>query len=246
MRLKKSLGQHLLVAPQILNTIVKFANIKPEEIVVEIGPGTGNFTQFLLKTPLKKLILIEIDKNMIEILKEKIKDSRVNLICADATQFDFSILKEQNIKVVGNLPYNVASLIIENIVKHKQIIYEAYIMIQKEVAERLQSTSSWLGIFVSTFYKIEYLMTIPPRFFVPPPKVDSALISLKREQTNLQIDPTTYKKFLTQIYRNKRKILRHKIKEEILLKAKISPNKRVEELSLEEFLKLFQIWKEVI
>ncbi len=243
MRLKKSFGQHLLIAPGILQRIVEFADIKPGEVVVEIGPGTGNLTRYLLKTQLKKLYLIELDREMVELLCKKIKDSRVELILADAKNFDFSSLSEKRLKLIGNLPYNVAGLIIENTVNFKDLIPEAYYMVQKEVAERLKSTTSWLGTFVNTFYTVDYLMTIPPRFFLPPPRVYSALLVLRRRmEPALDIEPESYKKFLTRLYAQKRKMLKRKIKEEVLIKAGISPNKRVEELYTEDFIKLFRYY----
>ncbi len=243
MKLKKSFGQHLLIAPGILQKIVELADIKPGEVVVEIGPGTGNLTLHLLKTKLRKLYLIELDKEMVKLLQEKIKDPRVELICADAKSFDFSSLSEKQLKLIGNLPYNVASLIIENTINFKDLISEAYYMVQKEVAERLKSTTSWLGTFVNTFYKISYLMTIPPRFFLPPPKVYSAFLALKkRSDFALNIDPKLYKKFLTKLYKQKRKMLKHKIEEEILIKAGISPSKRVEELCVADFVRLFKYY----
>jgi len=243
MRLKKAFGQHLLVSPGVLQRIVEMAEIKPGEVVVEIGPGTGNLTHYLLQTPLKKLYLIELDRDMVKFLKEKIKDSRVELICGDAARFDFSSLLEPTLKLIGNLPYNVASLIIENTINFKDLIPEAYYMVQKEVAERLKITNSWLGTLVNTFYEVNYLMTIPPRFFVPPPRVNSAFLSLKRRPDYpKEINIGHYKKFLTRLYSQKRKMLRHKIDKEILLEVGISPSKRVEELRLEDFLKLFKVY----
>ncbi|MCD6489842.1 MAG: ribosomal RNA small subunit methyltransferase A, partial [Thermodesulfobacterium sp.] len=179
--LKKRFAQHLLIGSGILQKLVDLAEIKPEETVVEIGPGTGNLTKKLLNTPLKKLFLIEIDPEMIEHLKNTIKDEKMVFINADATNFDFSSLGERNLKVIGNLPYNVASLIIENTVKYKEYISYGFYMVQKEVAERIINGKSWLSIFVKTFYKVKYLMSIPARFFVPPPKVVSAFIRLERK-----------------------------------------------------------------
>ncbi|MCU4138990.1 MAG: 16S rRNA A1518 and A1519 N6-dimethyltransferase RsmA/KsgA/DIM1 [Thermodesulfobacteria bacterium] len=237
--LKKRFAQHLLIGSGILQKLVDLAEIKSEETVVEIGPGTGNLTKKLLNTPLKKLFLIEIDPEMIEHLKNIIKDERVVFINADATKFDFSLLKERNLKLIGNLPYNVASLIIENTVMHKNYIPCAFYMVQKEVAERLIDEKSWLSIFVKTFYEIKYLMSIPAKFFIPPPKVISAFIKLERKDFKESFNLKEYKNFLTKLFSQKRKMIKHKIDETYLKKSGISGEKRVEELELKDFLSLY-------
>jgi len=237
--LKKRFAQHLLIGSGILQKLVDLAEIKPKETVVEIGPGTGNLTKKLLNTPLKKLFLIEIDPEMIEHLKNIIKDERVVFINADATKFDFSLLKERNLKLIGNLPYNVASLIIENTVMHKNYIPCAFYMVQKEVAERLIDEKSWLSIFVKTFYEIKYLMSIPAKFFIPPPKVISAFIKLERKDFKESFNLKEYKNFLTKLFSQKRKMIKHKIDETYLKKSGISGEKRVEELELKDFLSLY-------
>jgi len=240
--LKKRFAQHLLIGSGILQKLVDLAEIKPKETVVEIGPGTGNLTKKLLNTPLKKLFLIEIDPEMIEHLKNIIKDERVVFINADATKFDFSLLKERNLKLIGNLPYNVASLIIENTVMHKNYIPCAFYMVQKEVAERLINEKSWLSIFVKTFYEIKYLMSIPAKFFIPPPKVISAFIKLERKDFKESFNLKEYKNFLTKLFSQKRKMIKHKIDETYLKKSGISGEKRVEEFELKDFLSLYSVF----
>ncbi len=240
--LKKRFAQHLLIGSGILQKLVDLAEIKSEETVVEIGPGTGNLTKKLLNTPLKKLFLIEIDPEMIEHLKNIIKDERVVFINADATKFDFSLLKERNLKLIGNLPYNVASLIIENTVMHKNYIPCAFYMVQKEVAERLINEKSWLSIFVKTFYEIKYLMSIPAKFFIPPPKVISAFIKLERKDFKESFNLKEYKNFLTKLFSQKRKMIKHKIDETYLKKSGISGEKRVEEFELKDFLSLYSVF----
>ncbi|MBO8143499.1 MAG: ribosomal RNA small subunit methyltransferase A [Thermodesulfobacterium sp.] len=237
--LKRQFAQHLLIGSGILQKLVDLAEIKPKETVVEIGPGTGNLTKKLLNTPLKRLFLIEIDPEMIEHLKNIIKDERVVFINADATNFDFSSLGEKNLKLIGNLPYNVASLIIENTVKHSEYIPYSFYMVQKEVAERIINEKSWLSIFVKTFYEVKYLMSIPARFFVPPPKVVSAFIRLERKDIKYIFDLKDYKNFLTKLFSQKRKMLKHKISQTCLKNAGISEEKRVEELELKDFISLY-------
>lgn len=241
--LKKKWGQHLLIAKGIIKKLVENMEIKEGDVIVEIGAGTGNLTEEILNTPFKKLYLLEIDPEMVKILKKKFKNPKIIILETDAAKFDFSSLKEDNLKVVGNLPYNIASLIIENTIFYNNYIPYAFFMVQKEVAERLTSRESWLGIFLQTFYQIFYLMSIPARFFYPPPKVQSAFLKLKRKENPNINDLKHYKNFLLKIFQQKRKMLKQKLPIELLIKAQVSFTKRVEELSLEEILKLYQIFK---
>jgi len=245
-RLKKGLGQHLLVSLGVLNQIAEFAQISSIDTVVEIGPGTGNLTQTILRRKPKKLYLIEVDNEMISYLEERFKaeiaDKRVVLIKGDAVKFDYSAIHEEEFKVLGNLPYNRASLIVERIVQHLWKVPFAVFMVQKEVAERWMEFESWLSVFIQTFYDLEYLMTVPPRFFIPRPKVDSAVIRLKRNPKAHITDLSAYKSFLVKLFSNRRKALRTKVPLEILEKAPIHPLARVEELSLEDFLRLYRVF----
>ncbi len=246
-RLKKGLGQHLLVSIGVLSKIVEFAEISSGDAILEIGPGTGNLTEEILKRNPKRVYLLEIDEEMIAYLKERFKDGvqdgKVILIVADAGKFDYSLIPEGEIKVLGNLPYNRASLIVERVVFHFQQIPLAVFMVQKEVAERWIGVESWLSVFIQTFYDIEYMMTVPPRFFVPKPKVDSAVIRLRRKPKAEMLDLKDYKFFLVKLFSNRRKVLRSKLSSDLLERANISPLARAEELSLEEFLRLYRVLK---
>jgi 16S rRNA (adenine1518-N6/adenine1519-N6)-dimethyltransferase len=186
LRLKKFYGQHLLVSPGILKRIVEFARLNAEDVVVEIGPGTGNLTKEILKEPIKELHCLEIDKDMIEELK-KLQDPRLKLYQTDASEFDYCLLGN-SLKLLGNLPYNSASLILERTVLSHRCVALAVFMVQKEVAQKLVKGLSWLGVFVKTFFETEYLMTVPPRFFLPPPKVQSAVIRLTKKEPSPEIE----------------------------------------------------------
>jgi len=244
MKLKKSLGQHILKSTDILKKIVDYADIQEGEVVVEIGPGLGALTKFLLEKPLKKLYLLEIDKEMVDILKKDIIDERLVIIHTDARYFNYRVFEERSLKVLGNLPYNVASIIVENVVYYFDIVPSCFFLVQKEVAEKWHSGKSWLSVFIRTFYDINYLMSIPPRFFYPPPKVDSALIQLNRNLKKEIKDLKEFKKFLTLLFQMKRKMLRKKISLEILRRAQINEELRVDELSLEEILRLYEAWRD--
>ncbi len=243
-RLKKSLGQHLLVAPGILKKIAELGEIREGDSVVEIGPGTGLLTKEILKYPLKRLYLIEIDKEMVNYLKRYIQDERVVIIEDSATSFNYEKFKENSLKIMGNLPYQVASLIVENIIYYYFLIPLVLILVQKEVAEKWISGKSWLSLFIQTFYSLEYLMTIPPRFFKPPPKVQSSLLKFTFSPKAEIQDLKDYKKFLTKLYTNKRKILEKKVERFLLRRVGIQEKTRIEELSLKEILSLYFLWQD--
>ncbi|MFN3471294.1 MAG: 16S rRNA (adenine(1518)-N(6)/adenine(1519)-N(6))-dimethyltransferase RsmA [Aquificaceae bacterium] len=244
MKLKKHLGQHLLVASGVLDRIAQFIDPKEGDLLLEIGPGTGNLTKKLLTYNFKELHLLEIDPDMIRSLKESIKDPRVVIHNADAVSFDFCSLGE-SLKVFGNLPYNVASLIVENTVFHHRCIPQAIYMLQKEVAEKIQRGPSWLSSFVRTFYKVEYLMSIPSRFFYPKPKVQSGLIRLTRKDEVPKVDLKDYKNFLTRLYSMRRKALKHKLPKEVLFELSIDPLCRIESLDPEKLLLIYNIHQKV-
>ena len=238
MRLKKHYGQHLLVSSGVLKKILEEAQLTSGDTVVEIGPGTGNLTREILKTPIRELHCLEIDPQMIEEVK-KIQDQRLKVYNADASEFDYCKFGS-SLKLLGNLPYNVASLILENTVFCHGCVVLAVFMVQKEVAEKLTEGSSWLGCFLKTFFHISYVMTVPPRFFIPPPKVQSAVIKLIRKEDQ-EIDPKSYKEFLTTLFSFKRKTLKNKFPEDLLMQAGLDPKKRAEQLSLEEIKKLYWV-----
>ncbi len=242
MRLKKYLGQHLLVARGVIEHIAQLIDPKEGEVLVEIGPGTGNLTMQVLKYPFKELHLVEFDLLMVRMLQQEIKDPRVRIHWADAVEFDYCSLGDE-LKVFGNLPYNRASLIVERSVFCHMCIREAVYMVQKEVGEKLQKGTSWLSTFLKTFYEVEYLMSLPARFFFPTPKVQSALIRLKRRESLPNLDLKDYKLFLTKLYAERRKALKNKLPEELLLKAGVNPMARVETLSPEEVFLLYNMLK---
>ncbi len=242
-RLKRVYGQHLLISEGILERLAQVLGIEDGEVVVEIGGGTGNLTRILLKYPLKKLFVLELDPEMVEKLKS-IEDKRLKVLKADATEFKICTLGG-NLKLIGNLPYNVSSLIVENVVRNKDCIPVGVFMLQKEVAEKLMGKDNfgWLTVFLNTFYRTEYVMSVPPRFFVPPPKVDSGVIKIIRRVEQPELDLDSFKRFLVRLFSMRRKMLRKKVGEDILKDAGIDPMKRVEELSMDDFFRLYNVYR---
>ncbi|WP_299237568.1 16S rRNA (adenine(1518)-N(6)/adenine(1519)-N(6))-dimethyltransferase RsmA [Sulfurihydrogenibium sp.] len=246
---KKHLGQHFLISKNVIEKIVDEINISQEDIIVEIGPGTGALTEEILLRNPKILYAIEIDTTVYPVLEEKFsKHSNFKLIKSDF--FDVNLYElisdEEKIKLVGNLPYNVASLMIIDCGFKLDILDFCVFMIQKEVAEKLIAKPktkdyTFLSVFIQTFFNVKYIMSVPARFFNPPPKVTSAVVKLTPKQNITIKNVKKYKNFVSHLFQNRRKMIKSKIEEEILNKVGISPNLRAEELSVEDFIRIFEV-----
>ncbi len=184
---KKWLGQHLLIDEEIADKIanyIKEASLNCSQ-TIEIGPGDGALTKFL--TPIKDLILVEIDQDMIKNLNQKFPNLSNKIIHDDILKLRFDKEFKNNLAIVGNFPYNISSQIFFKILENKNQVSEVVCMLQKEVAQRITSPPQnkkygILSVFLQAFYDIEYLFTVPPEAFYPPPKVFSGVIKLKRNK----------------------------------------------------------------
>ena len=242
MRLKKGLGQHLLISGGVVEKIV--SELEPEGLdVVEIGGGTGYLTRELLKKGPRSLTVIEIDPRMAERL-QTIGDPRLRVLEADATSFDLCTVGESLI-LCGNLPYNVWAGIIERVIICHPCVERGVFMLQKETALKLtgKEKPGWLGIFFRTYFDAVYLMSVPARFFVPKPKVSSGVVRFtKKHAEGVPSELKKYKEFLTSLFTSPRKMLRKKFPQELLAQAGIEGTRRAEELSLEEILRLYNVY----
>ncbi len=246
---KKHLGQHLLISKGVLDKIADELQISQEDIIVEIGVGTGQLTQAILERSPKVLYGIEIDKTAYPIIKERFKNYE-NFILIEKDFFDvdlYKISKGEKIKLTGNLPYNVASRIIVKTVEYIDILKMAVYMIQKEVAEKLiakpkTKNYSFLSVFVQTFFEVKYVMSVPARFFKPPPKVTSAVVRLIPKQEIKITEIKSYREFLSKLFANRRKMLKSKIPVQVLKNANIKETARAEELTVEDFIKLYRVY----
>ncbi|MBI3481745.1 MAG: ribosomal RNA small subunit methyltransferase A, partial [Bacteroidetes bacterium] len=178
-RPKKFLGQHFLKDQNIAAKIVD-ALVLPQEksFVLEIGPGMGVLTQFLVKKENIDLHLAEIDRESVAYLKEHYPSHSEKIIEGDFLELDLTRLTDQNIYVIGNFPYNISSQIFFKVLEHRSQVKQAVGMIQKEVADRIaekegSKTYGILSVLLQAFYDIELLFKVPPGVFFPPPKVMS-------------------------------------------------------------------------
>ena len=248
MKAKKSLGQHFLIQPSIAAKIA--SSIIPMDHpanVVEIGPGKGMLTQFLLKR-YPDLLMIETDLRMIDLLKERFSDHVPQIIHADFLKLNLAEHIPGKFYLVGNFPYNISSQILFKMLENRAVVPQMVGMFQKEVAERISAnhgnkTYGILSVLLQVFYQVELLFTVSPQCFSPPPKVQSAVVRLLARE-NVSIDAATEKalKHVVKLaFNQRRKMLRNSLKsiwpgqldsEDPVL------NKRPEHLSVADFLEL--------
>ena len=237
---KKSLGQNFLIDKNIIKKITNITNIKNKNIV-EIGPGFGNLTDFIIAKKPQKLILIEKDFILFKHLKNKYKNQKnIQIINNDALKFNFTKLK--NIKIISNLPYNLSTKIIIKLLFYNKNIKNIICMIQKELAEKFDYNKNKMNkykfiIQICANYKI--LFNVSNKVFYPKPKVKSKVVVFKLKK--IQVDQSKLLKFTNEIFKNKRKSLKNKIENSKLIDKKIL-SKRVEDLSFNELLKIYNFF----
>lgn len=243
-RAKKCLGQHFL---KDLSVAQRIAQTISDGRVLEIGPGMGVLTQFLLQNPNIDLTAIEIDRESVVYLRAYYP--QLKLIEGDFLKLDLNAYyPDGNFCVIGNYPYNISSQIFFKVLEYKDRIPVCSGMIQKEVAQRLASKPGnkaygILSVLLQAYYDIEYLFTVDEHVFNPPPKVKSAVIRMTRNQRMaLDCDETLFKQVVKTAFNQRRKQMRNSLQ---LLVGKDNPllqdpifTKRPEQLSVEEFIEL--------
>ncbi|HSG68246.1 MAG TPA: 16S rRNA (adenine(1518)-N(6)/adenine(1519)-N(6))-dimethyltransferase RsmA [Bacteroidales bacterium] len=251
-RPKKSLGQHFLTDHNIARKIV---DALPGETanILEIGPGTGILTRYLLDLPDRSPVFIETDTEAVEFLLDEFPSIHGKITHADFLKVDLDELIKGQYQLVGNLPYNISSQIFFRVLEDRDRITSAVVMIQKEVADRISSgpgnkVYGILSVLLQTWYDIEYLFTVPPGVFNPPPKVKSAVIRLKRnEVADIGCDPAYYFRLVKTAFNQRRKTLRNALKPMLgdVSTDKLGDvlSKRAEQLSVRDFRELCAIMK---
>ena len=245
---KKFLGQHFLRDLGIASDIADTVDTCPELPVLEVGPGMGVLTQFLMKKE-REVKVVELDFESVAYLKENFAALEGHII-----EDDFLKLKLENIfdgkpfVLTGNYPYNISSQIFFKMLDFKDLIPCCTGMIQKEVAERIAAgpgskTYGILSVLIQAWYKVEYLFTVHEHVFNPPPKVKSAVIRMTRnETTDLGCDEKLFKLIVKTTFNQRRKTLRNSIASILDKSHPLSAdpifNKRPEQLSVQEFVDL--------
>ncbi len=251
-RPKKHLGQHFLkdrnIASKIAGAMTGHGGYRT---ALEVGPGTGVLTQFLLQKDYT-VHAVEMDTESVAYLKENFIQLSDNLIEGDFLKLDLKSITEEPLCIIGNFPYNISSQIFFKVLDNRNHVLECIGMIQKEVADRIAAkpgskTYGILSVLLQAYYNIDYLFKVPPGVFHPPPKVDSAVIRLRRNSTEaLDCDERKFVQVVKAAFNQRRKTLRNALKTFTFATA---PDEhlltlRAERLSVEDFVHITQCLSE--
>lgn len=248
---KKHLGQHFLTDENIAGKIVNSLSGEGYQAVLEVGPGMGVLTKYLLDQP-SEVFLAEIDNESIAYLKDNYEKITDETFVGDFLKTDFEFVKDQQLAIIGNFPYNISSQILFKIIDHYQQIPEMVGMFQKEVAERTAAvprTKDYgiLSVMIQAYYDVKYLFTVHENVFNPPPKVKSGVIRMARNpKEGLAGNEVLFKSIVKTGFNQRRKKLSNALKPIGIpegLKEHPFLDKRAEELSVADFISFTQEWK---
>lgn len=247
---RKRFGQNFLHDQNIIDKIVTAIAAKPDNNLVEIGPGMGAITEQLLLATEGKLDVVELDRDLIPILRTKFFNyPDFTIHEGDALKFDFSSLcpEGEQIRLVGNLPYNISTPLIFHLLSYQNIVQDMHFMLQKEVVERMaaapgDSAYGKLGVMTQYHCKVVPLFIVPPGAFNPRPKVDSAIVRLIPHETKPVVakDERLLRQVVQSAFNMRRKTLRNSLAQHIdgegLEALGIDPGLRAEKLTLQQFV----------
>ena len=252
---KKSLGQNFLSDKNIIKSIVDIGNIKNNNVIIEIGPGTGNLTEFILKKKPKKFFVIEKDSNLVKLLYERF-NNKLNIINEDVLKFKLNIISKEKFIIYGNLPYNISTQILTKWIKDREKFESCkklILMFQKEVANRIIAKTNSknygrLSIISNWRLDVKKEFDISSNSFFPKPKVDSTLLSFipKRKYYNIN-NPENLEKITKIFFNQRRKMIKNPLKQIfknpdiVVEKLNLDVNLRPQNLSP---LNYFEITKE--
>ncbi len=257
---KKSLGQNFLIDKKIIEKICNAGNLSINDNVLEIGPGTGNLTEYILQKKPKKFHVIEKDKRLIENLKKKF-DKKLTIINNDILNYDLKLLSHKDLVIFGNLPYNISSQILINFINYpfSQFSYKKLVlMFQKEVADRILAEDNSknygrLSIFSSWKLDIKKMMDIYPSSFFPKPKVISSLLIFEPKINYIKFKNSKNLEHITNVFFNqRRKMIKKPINilfkdsKEIIDKLDLNINLRPQNLRKETYYKICSIYEKLI
>ena len=248
---KKNLGQHFLKDRSIASRIAASLTGEGYSSVLEIGPGTGILTGFLIERNFPDFRVIEIDNESVHFLRENFPDLK-EIIRGDFLTMDIEETFPGKLAVIGNFPYNISTQILFRVLDYRDRVAEVCGMFQKEVAERIcaspgNKTYGIISVLLQAYYKTEYLFTVQETVFSPPPKVKSGVIRLTRNSTDdLGCDKALFTRVVKAGFNQRRKMLRNSVKAAFNLKSDDYPDLhlRPEQLSVEAFVSLTN-WIEV-
>lgn len=251
----KALGQHFLNSREIAAKIAGSLSLSGEyHQLLEIGPGTGVLTELLFQQPVISYFGMDVDERSVAYLEEHYPSLHGRIILDDFLKADLSFLGTEPFAIIGNFPYNISSQILFRVLELYERIPEVVGMFQKEVAERIASPPGSrdygiLSVFLQAHYDIQYLFTVPPEVFIPPPKVQSGVIRLRlKDDHQLQCSPETFRRVVKTGFNQRRKTLRNSLKS--IQNPNFAPlpygDLRPEQLHFSQFAELARIidsWK---
>lgn len=253
MKPRKRFGQHFLKDDTILQEIMRCLMLQPTDNVIEIGPGLGALTNYLM-TPLNHLYAIELDRDLVSHLQKEYGAKKLTIFSEDALYFSYTTLSKQphDLRIVGNLPYNISTPLLFKLFSEIQCIRDMHFMLQKEVVLRLTaevggSDYGRLSVMSQYFCDNHYLFSVPPTAFDPPPLVDSAVIRLvPRKQTILspkQFD--AFSAIVKEAFNYRRKTLGNSLKRLVdvpaLKRIDVNPGARPQDTTLAEFIRISEM-----
>lgn len=239
---KKHIGQHFLKDDRVAQKIVRAMDQNAVATLIEVGSGTGALTKHLLG--IEDFLTFDIDRDSVDYLKSAYPENKEKILLQDFLHYDLA-KSEAPIGVIGNFPYNISSQLFFKIWDNRNLVKQVVCMLQKEVADRIVAKGGKaygiLSVLLQAFYDIEYLFTVSPGVFEPPPKVNSAVIGLKRNQKkSIDCNEQLFKKVVKSGFGKRRKTLRNALKD-LNLPFSVQGavfDKRAEQLTVEDFIHL--------
>lgn len=248
-RPRKRFGQHFLIDEAVVDAIVRAIDPRPDDAMVEIGPGHAVLTDALLER-LGHLTAVEIDRDLVARLRARHAPQRLALYEADALQFDFRALAADDgpgLRIVGNLPYNISSPLLVHLLGARDRIRDQHFMLQREVVERLAARPGTrafgrLSVLMQAFHDVEHLFDVEPQSFDPPPKVVSSVVRMRVRKAAAAWDPTPLQAVLAVAFGQRRKMIRRTLLPWLQAQGRplpdLDPSIRPEEIDVPQWLSI--------
>ncbi|MGV3654415.1 MAG: 16S rRNA (adenine(1518)-N(6)/adenine(1519)-N(6))-dimethyltransferase RsmA [Noviherbaspirillum sp.] len=246
---RKRFGQNFLTDQSVLHDIIRAIDPKPQDAMVEIGPGLGAMTALLLEG-LERLHVVELDRDLAAYLAKRFDRARLQVHSGDALQYDFGALADAaggKLRVVGNLPYNISSPLLFHLAAFAPKVQDQHFMLQKEVVERMVAEPGGkdygrLSVMLQWRYRMALLFTVPPAAFDPPPRVESAIVRMVPLEAPLPCVPERLAAVVQKAFSQRRKVLRNCLAgmftPDQLLEAGVDPQARPETVGVEQYVAL--------
>ncbi|MBS1187504.1 MAG: rsmA [Burkholderiaceae bacterium] len=246
---RKRFGQNFLTDQTVLHDIISLIGPKPDEAMVEIGPGLGAMTRLLLES-LKQMHVVELDRDLVTRLQKTFSPDRLVIHQGDALAFDFAqipVPAGQKLRIVGNLPYNISTPLLFHLAQFAPLVQDQHFMLQKEVVERMvaepgSKAYGRLSVMLQWRYRMGLLLVVPPTAFDPPPQVESAIVRMIPIEQPLPCEAAGLEQVVTTAFSQRRKVLRNCVaglfSENDLIDAGVDPQARPETVPLEQFVAL--------